>query len=79
VTVTVDDRGRILLPKEIRDAHGLVPGRPVLVESGAGGVVIRAAVPMQEALRRLTGILHGRRGSARLDIGELKRMWEPKL
>lgn len=77
--MTVDDRGRILLPKHLRETHGLMPGRPVIVESGPQGVVIRAAVPLKETLRRLVGAIHGRKGSVRLDIEELKRMWEPKV
>jgi len=37
---TIDSRGRILLPKSIRDALGLVPGAKVDVSPYGGGVQI---------------------------------------
>jgi len=42
VTVRVDSKGRITLPKEIREKYGLTPGSRVLVEaSGRGEILIR--------------------------------------
>lgn len=77
---TVDERGRVLLPKALRDAHGMTPGSPVIVESGPDGVLLRSALPKEEAWRRLEGAVNKRTrrtGAAPLDPLELKRIWEP--
>lgn len=79
MTTTIDERGRVLLPKEIREAHGLTPGSPVIVESGPAGVLLRAALPKKEALERLAGVIKKgarRKGAKPIDPLELKRIWE---
>lgn len=52
-TASIDDRGRVVIPHDMRAELGLRAGQPVTVERAEGGVVIRPAVPMREALRRL--------------------------
>ena len=37
----VDRFGRIVVPKEIRDRHGLVPGSEVEIEETAGTILLR--------------------------------------
>lgn len=77
---TVDERGRVLLPKALREAHGLTAGSPVIIESGPAGVLLRAALPKEEALARLAGAVNRttrRRGATPTDPLELKRIWEP--
>lgn len=79
---TVDERGRVLLPKDVREAHGLTPGSPVIVESGPDGVLLRAALPKEEALRRLKGAINKRtkcKDAPLLDPLEAKRIWEPRF
>lgn len=50
----VDDRGRMVIPHDLREAAGIHPGSKVAIELGPGGeVVLRPALPMREALRRL--------------------------
>ena len=42
VIVRVDSKGRITLPKEVRERYGIVPGSKVLVEvKGRGEVLVR--------------------------------------
>jgi AbrB family looped-hinge helix DNA binding protein len=38
---TVDRFGRIVVPKEIRDRHGLVPGSEIDIEDAADMIVVR--------------------------------------
>lgn len=38
--VTIDRLGRILIPKAMRDAHGLGPGARVRIEESAAGLVL---------------------------------------
>ena len=40
---TVDRFGRIVVPKEIRDRHGLVPGSGVEIEDSGEFIVLRRA------------------------------------
>lgn len=80
VSTTMDDRGRVLIPKDLREAHGLQPGAPVIIESAEDGVRIRPALPKDEALDRLAGVVNAstRRGDAEPgDPLEAKEIWEP--
>lgn len=79
---TVDERGRIVLPKDLRQAHGLTPGRPVIIESSEEGLIVRPALPLNEALDRLTGAINDstrRPGARAVDPLDLKRQWEPSV
>lgn len=68
----VDERGRVLVPKDLRIRFGLEPGAPVIVEADADGIRLRRAIPRQEALERLAGIIPKDRVPDPLDA---KRIW----
>lgn len=53
---TVTSKGQITLPKEVRDALGLVPGSQVEFVIEAGRVVLRRRIP-SEAFERWQGFL----------------------
>jgi AbrB family looped-hinge helix DNA binding protein len=78
MTVTVDERGRILIPKELRDAHGLSPGSPVIIEPTEHGIELRPALPKEEAMRRLRGVIPRTAGKGP-GAFDAKRIWEPKI
>jgi AbrB family looped-hinge helix DNA binding protein len=62
MAVAVDRFGRIVIPKELREAAGLRPGTPVQISFVEGAVVIR---PVSGARRRnafLEGVEERRRG-----------------
>lgn len=76
VTTLVDERGRILVPKDLRAQFGLEPGCPVIVEADADGIKLRRAIPRKEALDRLAGVISKSAGRPALDPLDAKRMWE---
>lgn len=78
---TVDDRGRILIPQELRQATGLTSGAPVVIEGTEDGVRLRRARPVDEALGRLEGAIHeGNRQAEAEDLEpeDVKDQWEPE-
>jgi len=52
---TIDKGGRIVVPKEIRDAMGLTPGRKVDIVFADGRIEIEAA-PAELELRTVDGL-----------------------
>ena len=76
--MTVDERGRVLIPKELRDAHGLNPGSPVILEPTDRGIELRPALPKEEAMRRLRGVIPKTAGKGP-GAFDAKDMWERKL
>lgn len=76
----VDDRGRVLIPKELRDKLGLEPGDEVLVDADEEAVYLRPALPRAEAVDRLIGSIteeNARDDGERLDPLDVKKIWEP--
>ena len=78
MTVQVDERGRILVPKELRDQFGLEPGAPVIVSAEADGIKLRRALPRKEALARLVGVIPKSAGKPAIAPDDVKRIWEPR-
>jgi len=76
MTTLVDERGRILVPKDLRVQYGLEPGSPVIIEADEHGIRLRHAIPRPEALARLAGAIPKSAGKASMDALALKRMWE---
>lgn len=71
-TVTMGDRGRLVVPAELRERAGLQEGRPlVLVETDAGVVLLTREQLKARVRADLTGLdlvdelLAGRRAAAR--------------
>lgn len=78
-TSAVDERGRVLIPRDIREDLGFAPGRPVIFERVKGGVLIRPALPMKEALDRLRGIIKKHPRGKRIDPLRIKDIWTEHL
>lgn len=79
MTTLVDERGRVLVPKDLRAQFGLEPGCPVIVEADADGIKLRRAIPRKEALERLAGVIPKAAGRPTVDPLDVKRIWEPRL
>lgn len=79
MTTLVDERGRILVPKDLRAQFGLEPGAAVIVEADEDGVKLRRAIPRKQALEQLAGVIPKGAARALADPLEAKRMWELDL
>lgn len=78
-TTSIDERGRIVIPRDVREALGFSPERPVVWERVEGGILLRPALPMKEALRRLRGAIPKRARGKRSDPLRLKELWIERL
>lgn len=77
---TVDDRGRVLIPKELREELGLEPGDAVVIDADEDGVHLRPALSREEALGRLIGGITEENAAAdaeEMDPLDVKEIWEP--
>jgi AbrB family looped-hinge helix DNA binding protein len=50
--VTIDKRGRVTIPKAVRDAYGFLPGAPIEIIETATGIELRLPVPRPAQLVR---------------------------
>jgi AbrB family looped-hinge helix DNA binding protein len=67
VRATVDRFGRIVVPKRIRDRHGLIPGSELEIEDNSDFTVLRMGGDLPGLVEK-EGVLVFR-GVARVDIG----------
>jgi len=49
----LDEKRRVVLPKEIAEEFGLVEGTPVAFEKGRGGVIIKKVKKIEDPLREM--------------------------
>ena len=73
MVVTIDNAGRLVVPKPLREQFNLTPGCELEIEAGVNGITLRRA-DTEPALVRKEGILvhHGKSRTA-LDVGEFVR------
>ncbi|MGB9896037.1 MAG: AbrB/MazE/SpoVT family DNA-binding domain-containing protein [Thermoproteota archaeon] len=72
--VTVDHKGRILIPKEIREKIGLKAGRRVKIKVDKEKVVVIPLISPEEFIEEMEGCI--KEGTPTLDPLKLKKMWE---
>ena len=71
--VTIDNAGRFVVPKPLRDQFNLAPGCELEIEAAADGMTLRR-VEAEPALVRKEGILVHHGGTrTTLDIGDFVR------
>ncbi len=78
----IDRKGRVTIPKEIRDRLDIDPGEPVRIELQGGDIVIRREVDRSDAVDALEGCINEEtRRSAAEEItpDDLKRDWTSDL
>jgi AbrB family looped-hinge helix DNA binding protein len=59
MTYKVGAKGQVVLPKELRDRHGLRPGDDVVFDDADGDIRIRRAKTKAEIIESLRGSLAG--------------------
>lgn len=79
---TVDERGRVTIPKEMRDALGIEAGEEVALELREGEVVIRPRVSREEFIETMEGCINEetvREDAEDIDPHELTELWTSDL
>ena len=57
-TKKIDKKGRLTLPKELRESLGLEPGQEVRLSVEGGGVVVRPKVSREEFTEEMVGCIN---------------------
>ncbi len=76
VEVLVDGKGRVLIPKEIRDKIGLQPGSKARMKIEKELIVIMPPISPEEFIEEMEGCI--KTGTPDVDPLKLKEMWVSK-
>jgi AbrB family looped-hinge helix DNA binding protein len=74
--VTVDRKGRIQIPKAVRDKVGLQIGGKARLKIEKENIVIMPPISPEEFIKEMEGCI--KEGAPIMDPLELKKMWNPK-
>ena len=72
--VTVDNKGRVLIPKEVRDKVGLQAGGKARLKIEKENIIIMPPISPEEFIEEMEGCI--REGPPTIDPLKLKKMWE---
>jgi len=78
----IDHKGRVTIPREIRDQLDIDSGESVSIELREGKIVIRRKMERTDAVERLEGCINEetrRDATENLTPEELKRQWTSDL
>lgn len=67
----IDDRGRIVIPSEIRAELNLRPEQRLRIEAKGGELILRPSIDADEFISQLRGCVSG----SKLKAEELKDIW----
>jgi AbrB family looped-hinge helix DNA binding protein len=73
--VTVDQKGRVQIPKSIRDRVGLQVGGKARLKIEKENIVIMPPISPEEFIKEMEGCI--KEGTPNTDPLKLKKMWEP--
>ncbi len=68
---SLDKRGRVVIPKELREKLGLNPDQNVIVELRGNEIVLKPALKVEKFIEELKGCVH----SLQIKSMELKKIW----
>ncbi len=72
----VDQRGRVLIPEEVRETMGLTSGTVVAIEKSRDAVVIKPLRKAKRSWRQLRGLAPKRKGKPEWPTPEeIKGIW----
>jgi AbrB family looped-hinge helix DNA binding protein len=72
--VSVDDKGRVLIPKEARDRVGLKAGGQARLKIENERIIIMPPISPEEFIEGMEGCI--REGTPAIDPLKLKKIWE---
>ena len=70
----IDERGRVVIPKEIREKLDLKPNQRLIIQLREREIVLKPTVNTKQFIRELKGCVHG----SRIKPSELKEIWGAK-
>jgi AbrB family looped-hinge helix DNA binding protein len=73
--VLVDSKGRVLIPKDIREKVGLQTGSKARLKVEKERIVILPPISPDEFIQEMEGCI--KEGTPTINPLELKKMWEP--
>jgi bifunctional DNA-binding transcriptional regulator/antitoxin component of YhaV-PrlF toxin-antitoxin module len=73
--VSVDNKGRVLIPKEVPDKVGLRVGGKARLKIEKEKIIIMPPISPEEFIKEMEGCI--REGTPTIDPLKLKKMWEP--
>jgi AbrB family looped-hinge helix DNA binding protein len=73
--VTVDNKGRVLIPKEVRDKVGLAVGGKARLKVEKENIIIMPPISPEEFIKEMEGCI--KEGVPTIDPLTLKKIWEP--
>ena len=73
--VNVDNKGRVQIPKAIRDKVGLQRGGKARLKIEKENIVIMPPISAEEFIKEMEGCI--KEGTPVMDPLKLKKMWEP--
>ena len=72
--VTVDNKGRVLIPKEAREKVGLKAGGKARLKIEKEKIIIMPPISPEEFIKEMEGCI--KEGTPTIDPLELKKIWE---
>ncbi len=73
--VTVDSKGRVQIPKAVRDRVGLRVGEKARLKIEKENIVIMPPISPEEFIKEMEGCI--KEGAPEMDPLRLKKIWEP--
>jgi len=70
--VEVEERGRILIPKELREELHLRPGQKLLIERKGKEIIVKAPIDASEFISELQGCVK----KSSIKPTNIKKIWE---
>ena len=74
--VDIDDKGRVLIPKKVRDKVGLKTGRKARMKIENGRIIIMPPISPEEFIDEMEGCI--KEGIPKISPLKLKEIWEAK-
>lgn len=77
-TGTIDEKGRITIPKHVRERLDLSPGERIELDVENGSIVVRPKISREEFVEEMAGCINSetrREDAPDLDPVELKKDW----